>query len=73
MHYAPGLNRRLGTTGKMHFIFEVRRWLKIGLNPEPHLKGICEIIESDDYLTFQDLFLGETKCLKLDNIFAGKL
>ena len=73
-HSARSLNRSLGGARKIHFIFfKDRRWLKIGLNSDPHLEGIREIIESCDHLAFQDLFLGEPKYLKLDNVLAGKL
>src|ERR1700752_1124139 len=73
MHSSPGLNRRLGNDRKIQFIFfKDGGWLKIGFNSYPHLEGIREIIESSDHFAFQNLLLGETKSLKLDNVLAGK-
>ncbi len=51
---------------KIHFILSQDQGrLRIRFHPQPHLEGVEEIVESDDYLTFQNLFLGEAKCLKV--------
>src|SRR5260370_4010031 len=59
---------------KMHFILcRDQGGLKIRLDPQPHLEGVCEIVESNDHLTFQNLFLGEPKCLKVNDLLTGEL